>query len=167
MINSSKNVDLMTGIEVNTDRPITPDTIINVSKLTSGTEYEGIIKLLDLTDSVTYDINLYSKILDKYITKLTDGTFEVKIPIPENLKGKDLAAYHVNEDGKIEEYEVTIEDGYAIFKTTHFSIYTLGNKKSGEMNPKTFDNIGTSLLIGTISLIGLIGAIIYLKKEVI
>lgn len=172
MINSSKNVDFMTGIEVNTDRPIIPDTIINVSKLTSGSEYEGIIKLLNLTDSVTYDINLYSKILDKYITELKDGTFEVKIPIPEKLQGKDLTVYYVTDDGKIEEYEVTIKDGYAIFRTTHFSIYTLGykndsNNSANIENPKTFDNIGNTIIIGFISLIGLVCITLYLKKEVI
>lgn len=34
-----------------------------------------------------------------------------------------------------------------------------------EANPKTFDGIGTSIFMGTISLIGLIGATIYLKKK--
>ena len=165
MINSSQNIDLITGIEVNTNVPISPEAIINVTKLTSGTEYDKIIKLLNLTDSVTYDINLYSKILNRNITRLNDGTFEVKIPIPENLKGKDLAVYHVNEDGKIEEYEVTIKDGYAIFKTKHFSIYTLGNKKPEEKNPKTFDNIESTILLGAISLIGLISTTLYVKRR--
>ncbi len=34
-----------------------------------------------------------------------------------------------------------------------------------EENPKTFDNIGTSIFMGTISLSGLVGATIYLRKK--
>lgn len=34
-----------------------------------------------------------------------------------------------------------------------------------EENPKTFDGIGTSIFMGTISLIGLVGATIYLKRK--
>lgn len=169
MINSFKTIDLMSGIEVNTNNPITLDTVINVTKLTSGTEYDRIIGLLSLTDSVTYDIKLYSRIQNKNITELEDGTFEVKIPIPEKLQGKDLTAYYVNENGEIEEHEVTIQDGYTIFKTTHISIYTLGNTKekiiNEEEDPKTYDNFEKSLVLGTISLIGLIGITLYLKKQ--
>lgn len=177
MITTSKNVDFMTGIEVHTDVPISPDATISVSELTSGSEYDRIIRLLNLTDSVTYDIKLYSKTLGKNITKLDDGTFEVKIPIPENLKGKVLAAYYVDEDGKIEEYEVTIKDGYAIFKTPHFSIYTLGNAKLtnnpnddgmnvSEENPQTFDNVLLYVIFGIISLVGLgVSGIILIEKN--
>ena len=174
MINSFKSSDLMSGIEVSANTPIALDTLISVSKLTSGTEYEKIMKLLGLTDSVTYDIKLFSKLEDKYITKLEDGTFEVKIPIPENLKGKDLTVYYVNEDGKVEEYEVTIKDGYAIFNTNHFSIYTLGDTKDistmNEKNPETGDNILLYIVTSIMSLICLagIGTHIYKKtsKEV-
>lgn len=176
-ITTFKNLDFMTGIEVHTDVPISPDATISVSELTSGSEYDRIIRLLNLTDSVTYDIKLYSKTLGKNITKLDDGTFEVKIPIPENLKGKALAAYYVDEDGKIEEYEVTIKDGYAIFKTPHFSIYTLGNVKLtnnpdddgmnvSEENPQTFDNVLLYVAFGIISLIGLgVSGIILIEKN--
>ncbi len=168
IIPTMKTVDLITGIEINSNANIAMDAKIKVKELTSGSEYEKIIGLLNLTDSVTYDIKLYSDSLKTFITKLENGTFEVKIPIPEKLKGKSLAAYYINEDGKIDEYEVTIKDGYAIFKTNHFSIYTLGTKDSNNImvkNPDTSDNIGSSILIGAISLIGLVGTIIFLKKK--
>lgn len=41
----------------------------------------------------------------------------------------------------------------------------VGTSEPEEENPKTFDGIGTSIFMGTISLIGLVGAIIYLRKE--
>lgn len=168
MVNPTlKTVDLLTGVEVNTDSIMRLDTTIQVNELNSGSEYEKIIRLLDLTDSITYDIKLYSETLENYITKLDDGTFEVKIPILEKLQGKNLTAYYVDSNGNIEEYGVEIKDGYAIFKTNHFSIYTLGYKAvldNTEENPKTADSLGTSLLIGTISLMGLTTVTIYLKK---
>ena len=40
-----------------------------------------------------------------------------------------------------------------------------GSSQSEEENPKTFDGIGSSIFMGTISLIGLVGATIYLKKK--
>lgn len=80
--------------------------------------------------------------MEKHITKLDDGSFEVKIPITEDFEGKDLVAYYVKDNGEKETYTVdtTSEPGYAIFTTTHFSIYTLGYT-SGEENPDTGDNI--------------------------
>ena len=42
--------------------------------------------------------------LNEYITRLASGNFEVRIPIPENLKEKNLMVYYVGEDNKIEEY---------------------------------------------------------------
>ena len=170
-----KTVDSVTNVEINTSATLPLDTTIQANELTSGTEYERILKILNLTDNVTFDLKLYSDSIDKYITKLDDGTFEVKIPVPENFKGKDLVVYYVNEDGEKEEYKVEVKDGYAVFKTTHFSIYTLGYTEttgsgSGttipeEENPKTFDGISNSILMGTISLIGLVGISIYLKKR--
>ena len=34
-----------------------------------------------------------------------------------------------------------------------------------EENPKTFDGIGTSMFIGIVSLTGLVGSIIYIRKK--
>jgi len=253
----SKTADLSTDIEISTDATLPLDTIIQAKELTNGTEYERIIEILNLTDNVTFDLKLYSGSLEKYITKLNDGTFEVKIPVPEGFEGKDLVAYYVKDNGEKEPYTVdtTSEPGYAIFTTNHFSIYTLGytetaptgvkvtfdanggkfetentytindwtadmydslskptragytfkgyfTEKDGgtkfEMilneagiennsifyaqweensaggagivepdieNPKTSDEIGTSIFMGIISLIGLVGATIYLKKK--
>lgn len=162
----SKTADLSTNIEISSDSTLPLDTIIQAKKLTSGTEYERIMEILNLTDNVTFDLKLYSASSERYITRLDDGSFQVKIPIPENFEGKDLVVYYVKENGEKEAYTVdtTSEPGFAIFTTTHFSIYTLGYTEDVE-NPKTFDGIGTSIFMGTISLIGLVGTTIYLKKR--
>ena len=70
--------------------------------------------------------------------ELEDGSFEVRIPLSEKLKGKDLVAYYVDNNGNKEEHEVTIKDGYAVFNTNHFSTYTLAEKPA-ETPDKTPD----------------------------
>lgn len=164
MINPTyKTSDINTDVTISSeDSSIPLDTLAQVNKLTSGKEYEEIIKLLEVTAHETFDVNLYSKSLEDYITKLEDGTFEVKIPVSENLKGKNLIAYYVDKNEKIQEYKVTIKDGYAIFTTDHFSIYTLA--EADILPPKTGDGITTYFIIGIISLIGLFGIAICIKK---
>lgn len=126
-----KTADLTTNIEISSNSSSIPlDTNIEAKKVTNGTEYEKIIKLLDVKENAMYDLKLYSGSLEDYITKLEDETFEVKIPVPENLKDKELVAYYTTDDGKIEKYDVEIKDGYAIFNTKHFSIYTLAENES-------------------------------------
>ena len=46
-----------------------------------------------------------------------------------------------------------------------FYIYINCYKTNEIKNSSTIDNIKSSILIGTISIIGLVGTIIYLKKE--
>lgn len=126
-----KTADLTTDIEISSNSSSIPlDTSIEAKKVTNGTEYEKIIKLLDVKENAMYDLKLYSGSLEDYITKLEDETFEVRIPVPENLKDKELATYYTTDDGKIEKYDVEVKDGYAIFKTKHFSIYTLAENES-------------------------------------
>lgn len=174
-INNNLNyltIDTKTNVEINTSSALPLDTLIKVAKLTSGEEYDKIVKILNTTNLDMFDLKLFSKSADNYITKLDDGTFEVKLPINEELKDKNLVVYYVTSEGKIEEYEVIVKDGYAIFKTNHFSIYSLAEKTSSiinesadEENPKTFDNVLLYITMGIISLIGLSGATIYLKRN--
>lgn len=159
----SKTADLSTDVEISTNSTLPLDTIIKAEQLTSGAEYERIIKLLNVTDNLTFDLKLYSNSLDKYITKLDDGTFEVRIPIPENFKNRELKVYYVGSSGEPEEFKVEVEDGYAVFNTNHFSIYTLA--AADEKVPNTFDGIGTNLIISLISLIGFVATTIYFKNK--
>jgi len=165
--------DVHTNVTISSDDSSIPlDTMINAKELTSGEEYERIIKILNLTDSLTFDLKLYSKSLEDYITKLDDGTFEVKIPIPEEFKGKDLIVYYVDAKGNKEPFTVTTKNGYAVFNTNHFSIYTLAVTDVADesklpttpKNPDTNDNIAVYFGIGIISLIGLAGLTIGKKR---
>lgn len=131
MINPKhKTKDFKTDIEISTDSNDIPlDTLIEANRLTEGKEYERIIKILGVEENITFDLNLFSKSLNEYIKKLENGTFEVKIPVSEKFQNKKLVIYYVDEEEKIEEYEVEVKNGYAIFRTNHFSTYTLAEEK--------------------------------------
>jgi len=132
-----KTSDVKTDVTISTLNPSLPlDTTISVNRLTSGEEYEKIIKILGVNNSETFDLTLYSGSLDKNITKLDNGKFEVKIPISKAFEGKTLVVYYVDENEKVTEYEVTVKEGYAIFTTDHFSIYTLAEKKADDEQEK-------------------------------
>lgn len=123
---SYATVDLNTNVSVTTDSSAVPlDTVIEVDKLTEGAEYDKIMDVLDVDASVSFDIKLRSDSLDTYVTKLDNGEFEVKMPVPEDMKGEDLTVYYVDADGKVTEHEIVPEDDYVTFKTNHFSVYTL------------------------------------------
>lgn len=138
-VNNKMNLitnDVGSDITISTESTSIPlDTLIQVSKITSGAEYDKIVKILEVTNSEIFDLKLYSNSIGKYVTKLSNGTFEVKIPVNETLKGKDLIVYYVDDNNKVIEYDVTVKDGYAIFTTDHFSIYTLAEKKVVEETP--------------------------------
>ena len=138
--------DVKTDVIISSNDSSVPlDTIINAKELTSGNEYQKILEILNLTDNLTFDLKLHSNSLDKYITKLDNGEFEVKIPIPNNFKDKDLVVYYVDANGNKEPYTVELDENkeYATFKTNHFSIYTLGYKENVSSKVKvTFDANG-------------------------
>ena len=160
-----KTMDVNTNVYVTTDAFDAPlDSRLSATKLdTNSEEYKQLMSKLNITDGVSYNLNLYSTSLDMYVSKLSDGKFEVYIPVDSSYNNKTLVAYYLKEDGTVEEYEVTVENGYAIFKTDHFSTYTLVETSTN--NPKTGDQILKYVGILTISTIGIAGVTIYLKKN--
>ena len=86
------------------------------------------------------------------------------VNIIEELQSEMKKSGYITSEGAKEEHEVIVKDGYASFETNHFSTYVLAEK--AEENPKTYDRIINSIFAGSISLIGLVCVIIYLKKEV-
>lgn len=160
--------DMVTNISISSDDSLIPlDTNVNAEKLTAGTEYERIMKLLDVESGETYDVKLYSPSLGDYVTELTDGTFQVKIPVPAALEGKNLIVYYVDASGKITEHAVTVQGGFALFTTDHFSIYTLAEAKTTvKTSPATGDSNAMFLWISLVfvSMVG-ISAVIYRGKK--
>ncbi len=140
--------DAGTGIEVELDGIIPLDTLIKVARITSGEEYDKIVKVLKNTNIEVFDLNMITNSTNQPVTKLDNGKFKITLPIKEEFQNKELKVYYVDEDGKVEEYEVTISDDgkYASFETDHFSIYTLASTGK-TTNPKTGDNLVLYLLV--------------------
>ncbi len=137
------STDFKTNISVSTDSSEVPlDTNIKVDKITHGKEHHRICKVLDIEDGEMFDIKLHSNSADKHITKLENGKFLVKIPVPGKYKGKEVVVFYVDADDKITEYTTTVDKhGYACFETDHFSIYTLAAKSDNTPpSPSTGDN---------------------------
>ena len=161
-----KSNDLITNVSVETNSFIPLDTLIKVLELTSGEEYDNIMKVLGITDSEVFNISLYSNAQDKNITKLDNGKFLVSIPIPEKFEGKTLTVYYVDSDNNVTEHEVTIKDGFATFETDHFSTYTLAEKTSTTTNnPQTGDSIGLYIIVLGLSITSLLISGLYLNKR--
>ena len=155
-----KYSDIVSGIIVSTNSNIAIDSMIDVKNITSGEDFDRIVDLLNNSNIDVYDIKLFSKSQNEYVTKLDNGTFKIKIPISEKLKGKDLLVYFVDTNNNIEKYDVTIEDGYAVFYTNHLSIYVLSENMSIDV-PETIDSFDKYLVLFTISVTGL--SIVYYK----
>lgn len=156
--------DILTDVSISSSNKTIPyDALVNVQKITDGETYKKILDILKLTNSEMYDLKLFSKSLNNYVSKLVNGSFEVRIPIKDEYKNKNLVAYYVDDNGKVTKYEVIVKDGYAIFNTDHFSIYTLGVKNVN--NPQTGDNIINSVILAFVSIICLSGIGIYFYKN--
>lgn len=155
--------DIMSKIIISSsDSSVPLDVAINVKEVKDASSE----KTLGTSIYAAYDISLYSNAKKANISKLDNGKFIVSIPVPELLKDKNITVYYINSKGEKEEHIATVKDGIASFETDHFSTYVLAEKVAEE-NPKTLDDICKYIIIGTISLIGLVGTTIYLKKEVL
>lgn len=138
--------DILTDVTVSSNSGKLPlDTLIQVKEITGGEEYDRIEKILKVSNNSMFDLKLFSNGLNKNITKLDDGSFDVKIPVTEKFKGKKLIVYYVDDNGKIEKHEVLTKDGYAIFNTNHFSVYTLAEKPAETFSIKVVTDEGATI----------------------
>ncbi len=135
-----KNVDVSTNIAISSDESSVPlDTMLQVEKLTEGTTYNKITWALGTEGGEIFDIKLHSNSLGEYVTKLENGKFEVKLPVPAKFEDKELMVYYVATNGKVTKHQVTVNEGFATFTTDHFSAYTLFEsinipRKLGDVN---------------------------------
>ncbi len=144
-----QSVDAATAVSVSTESAEVPlDTLVTTQQLTSGAEYDRIVKILDVAENVTYDITLYSETAGQSITKLANGQFEVKLPVPASLEGKSLVVYYVNDEDEVEEHTATVSGGFATFTTDHFSVYTLAEAKTAGSVEVTIPKDEASVEIG-------------------
>ena len=161
-ITSSKN--LATGIIIRTASSNVPlDAILDIKELELSNKEKDYLKSNGFKEVKAYDLNLFSKILDKYIEKFNTDS---EILIPVSKKESNLKVVYISDDLKtIEKYNVeyvTIDDQlYMLFKTKHFSNYIVVE----DTNPATGDNIMTHIIVGVLSLTGMAITFYTIKKH--
>lgn len=105
------------------------------------------------------------------VIKISDTKMKIKVALPEDLKefNKYEVVYILNDEIK-ETIPATVEDGYIVFETSHLSQYgivatNVNQNKVDETNPKTGDNIVIYGILALISLVGISGTGIVIKKR--
>lgn len=122
----------------------------------------------ELTDkNVKYlvDINILE---NGEVVKINDTKMQIKIALPEDLKGyKKYEVVYIKDNQIQENIPASIEDGYIVFETTHLSEYGIiaTEKISNIENPKTGDNVGFYIVTSVLSIIGIAGSGLYGYKR--
>lgn len=160
--------DIMSNVSISSKEAEIPlDTTLSVKKV----QDERIQKAVNTNNYLAYDIKLFSNTKGTSITKLSNGKFKVSIPVSDELNGKELTTYYINDNNELIEYKTTVENGYATFETDHFSIYILVEKQNNTNNdpiienPNTYDDIMMWITLGLISIGGIVGTTVYKRKQ--
>lgn len=148
------------NVSITFDKKFDNEYVLDIKKVEIKKE------LSDKNVKYLVDINILE---NGEVVKINDTKMQIKIALPEELKGykKYEVVYILNNEIK-ETIPATVEDGYIVFETTHLSEYgivaTEKSSSSNVENPKTGDNIGVYLVTSLIAVIGLLT--IYRKKQI-
>lgn len=176
-----RSTDKNTGINISTDSFDVPlDTLIKVQDVLGKNYVTQAKNNNNLNLKYAFDINLLGAYNNKYINT-TSNDVDVYIPVSNDYEvGKIVDVYYVKNDsslgetinGVVEKIDNVL---YLHFKTNHFSTYAIADYKdtnvsektnnNTEDNPQTSDNILIYGIIGTLSLVGLIGTGLYIRKR--
>ena len=145
------------NVSITFDKKFDNEYVLDIKKVEIKKE------LSDKNVKYLVDINILE---NGEVVKINDTKMQIKIALPEELKGykKYEIVYILNNEIK-ETIPATVEDGYIVFETTHLSEYGIvaAEKIKDIENPKTGDNIGVYLITSLIAVIGLLT--IYRKKQ--
>jgi len=122
--------DEATGVKLEADAGVLPEgTTIKATAVTTGEDYEKAkLALEGISGSFRlYDITLLGT---DGSTIQPNGKVKVSIPVPEGMKEDLIAVYSINADGTKTLLESTIENGYVVFYTDHFSLYAIVEKSA-------------------------------------
>lgn len=159
-------------IKVESEEFISSDTALNVFTVTLDSEILDAIKNYNpvayeaMTKGITRTYNI--SLIKSGEETQPDGKVTVYIPISEDFKtlayageltGK-IRIYRVEENGRLTEMDVKIDDGCFVFTTDHFSLYTIVGY---DFKAPKLQNEGKSnfpLLIGVISVVAVAVAVV-------
>lgn len=166
--------DVYNNVTVSSDDANYPtDTVVSSDKQdTSSPLIRRWLEMLGLDDASIIDINLFSPSIG-LIKDFSGVDFDVQLPIDWNkFKSKNLYAYYISDDGKIEEHPITYGGFFGRFKTGHFSTYIISEKIDDKViedinNPGTRDNGMKYVVVFAISATGVTMATsgVYIAKK--
>ena len=141
---------------------------VSNNKITSIPDVVEVIFVKEIGHNVTFEANGGTfKDSDKYIIEKWNNEYYDTLTIPTK-EGYKFLGYYTEKTGGTKLEMILAESGI----DSDMTFYAQWEENSSvapsspeEENPNTFDDVGSSVFIGTISLIGLIGAITYLKKR--
>ena len=135
-------------------------------------QIEIIKNLSDKNVKYVVDINILDN--NNQIVKISNNKMKIRIVLPEDLKGFDkYEVVYILDDEIKETIPATVEDGYIVFETSHLSQYGIvatnveektEQVKNETSNPKTGDNITTSVILFVAS-ISTIGTLIVINRK--
>ena len=100
------------------------------------------------------------------VVKINDTKMQIKIALPEELKGyKKYEVVYISNDEIKETIPATVKDGYIVFETSHLSEYGIIVEDKNINNPNTIDNIVFYMIMFVSVLFVGCGLYSYSKKE--
>jgi hypothetical protein len=175
--------DVTNNISVSSDNVAYPtDTVVSSEIIDdSSTDIRKLLKKLGLKAAQIVNIGLYSQTIG-LINQFNGTNFDVSVPIDlSKFSSKNLFAYFIGDDGKVEKHPIAMDDFLGIFKVNHFSTYIIGEEISDdaieevnteisqntniEKNPSTYDDVVVWAIVGCISAFGLAGSSLFLRSS--
>ena len=157
----------------------------DVKEIESSSNTKGSIKFEDgINSSFVLDIKkieVKKELADKNVKfiadiNILDGStvvsvnnikMEIKIALPDELKGFDTYQVVYIKDGEIKEtINARVQDGYIFFETTHLSEYGIIATNNKVSNPNTGDNMFAYVTLFVASAVGMGIVFISSKKRI-
>lgn len=146
---------------INAEKALPENSSLSVKEVEVSSELKTSEKYL----RKVFDISVLD--ISGTVIEVKDNKMIITMNLDDDLKGFNTYKVVYIKDGKIaERLDATVTDGKLTFTTDHLSEYGIVAYNSEDvLNPQTLDNVTWYILFGSISLIVLIGASVYLKKR--
>ena len=156
-----KNNEIKSDGDINVS--ITFDKEINDNYSLDIKKVEIKKELSDKNVKYLVDINILE---NGEVVKINDTKMQIKIALPEELKGyKKYEVVYISNDEIKETIPATVKDGYIVFETSHLSEYGIIVEDKNINNPNTIDNIVFHMIMFVSVLFVGCGLYSYSKKE--
>ena len=170
-----------TIVEFESEEAFSTEYILNIESKDLTNEDDVIYLVEDHVFNESQNTKVTdTKVLATYDITVTDGTsiipmengkftISVKIDATSADKYNTFKAAYINDEGKVEEVlNASRNEDYVTFETTHLSTYSIlgyNATTTSVENPQTGDGIMMYAFIAIISMIGLAGTTLYLKRK--